>query len=275
PHEWQAAVSRWSKMNEQHRSDDLPDRNMEYLFYQTLVGAWPITLERLQAYMEKASCEAKQHTDWDKRNTKYDEALKQFVAAVLADDSFTQDMEHFIESISEAAQVNSLAQILVKLTAPGVPDIYQGNELWDFSLVDPDNRRPVDFAGCEKLLNIAKGLSAKDAWARRAEGLPKLWLTQNVLQFRARHEAVFRSSYTPLPVSGEKEKSPVAFMRGETAITVIPRFHPGAQKGWANTQVKLPEGMWRNEFTGERFAGEISLDKLFGQFPVALLAKGE
>ncbi len=145
PDEWHDAVVRWSKMNERHRKNNFPDRNAEYLFYQTLIGAWPISLERILAYMEKASCEAKQHTDWNHRNTQYDETLKHFVTAALADANFTKDLEKFIAELSEAAQTNSLAQTLIKLTAPGAPDIYQGNEIWDFSLVDPDNRRPVDF----------------------------------------------------------------------------------------------------------------------------------
>ena len=273
PEQWRAAVMRWSKMNEAHRQDDYPDRNMEYLFYQTIVGAWPIALERLQAYMEKASCEAKQHTDWDKRNAKYDEALRQFVAAVLADRDFIQDIEEFIGSLQEAAQINSLAQTLVKLTAPGVPDIYQGNELWDFSLVDPDNRRPVDFKVREKLLAEGKELSARDAWKRRDKGLPKLWLIQKVLRFRKEHEDAFRGDYTPLWASGEAANRVVAFMRSGTAITVIPRFYLKTKIGWGETKLILPPGEWHNEFTGGRFIEGVAVDVLFKEFPVALLAR--
>jgi len=274
PHEWRATVSRWSKVNEAHRRDDFPDRNMECLLYQTLAGAWPITLERLQAYMEKASCEAKQHTDWDNRNTKYDEALRQFVTAVFADRGFLQDLEKFIGSIQEAAQTNSLAQTLVKLTAPGVPDIYQGNELWDFSLVDPDNRRPVDFAVREKLLAEGKKLSAGGAWKRREEGLPKLWLIQKVLRFRKTHEDVFRSSYTPLLARGEGANRILAFMRDENTITVVPRFQIQSKRQSADTRLTLPPGEWRSEFTGEQFRKEIAVGSLFKQFPVAFLTKG-
>ena len=137
PELWAQAVGRWSAMNACHRENNFPDRNAEYLFYQTLVGAWPLSEDRAQAYMEKASHEAKQHTDWTKHNTQYESALKKFISETLRDPEFTTDLEHFINQISEAAVVNSLAQTLIKLTAPGVPDIYQGDELLDFSLVDP------------------------------------------------------------------------------------------------------------------------------------------
>ncbi|HUC85708.1 MAG TPA: malto-oligosyltrehalose synthase, partial [Candidatus Acidoferrales bacterium] len=146
PERWAQAVRRWSAMNARHRQGDFPDRNAEYLYYQTLVGAWPLPEERAQAYMEKASHEAKEHTDWTRRNPEYEAALKQFICGTLQDAGFTQDLGDFVGHIAEAAAVNSLAQTLIKLTAPGVPDIYQGCELWDLSLVDPDNRRPVDFA---------------------------------------------------------------------------------------------------------------------------------
>ncbi|HZL13420.1 MAG TPA: malto-oligosyltrehalose synthase, partial [Verrucomicrobiae bacterium] len=204
PGEWRETVLRWSKMNGRHRQKDFLDRNMEYLFYQTLIGAWPISLERILAYMEKASCEAKQHTDWNDRNKGYDDALKNFVTATLTDKKFTNDLEKFVASLAKAAQINSLAQTLLKLTAPGVPDIYQGNELWDFSLVDPDNRRLVDFEIRKKLLAEVKNLSAEQIWKRRDEGLPKLWLIQKVLQLRAQKPEIFHGDYEPIFARGQK-----------------------------------------------------------------------
>src|ERR1700722_5334751 len=185
-------------MNEPHRRNHFPDRNIEYVLYQTLVGAWPISLERLLSYMEKASCEAKQHTDWNHRNAQYDAALKHFITAVLADANFVKDLKKFIASLSEAAQTNSLAQTLIKLTAPGAPDIYQGNEIWDFSLVDPDNRRPVDFQLRKRLLAEAKKLPAEETWKRRDEGITKLWLIQKTLGLRAEHQKYFEGDYEPI-----------------------------------------------------------------------------
>lgn len=269
PDEWSQAVSRWSKMNEKHRKNHFPDRNAEYLLYQTLVGAWPISLERILAYMEKASCEAKQHTDWNHRNPQYDEALKTFVTNALADGEFVRDLESFIASLAEAAHLNELAQTLIKLTAPGVPDIYQGNEIQDFSLVDPDNRRPVDFEVRKRLLADTKKMGAEESWKRRDEGLAKLWLIQKTLAWRARHQAVFDGDYEPIFASRENADHIVAFIRGGKAMTVVPRFNRSRAGGMP--ALLLPRGIWRNEFTHEIFIGEISTAKLFRKFPVALL----
>ena len=271
PREWCAAIARWQKMNEGHRKNHFPDRNIEYVLYQTLAGVWPISRERLLAYMEKASCEAKQHTDWNHRNSQYDEALKNFATNVLEDRDFISDLETFVASITEAAQINSLAQTLIKLTAPGVPDIYQGNEIWDFSVVDPDNRRPVDFELRQHLLAEVKKLSAEDAWKRRDEGLPKLWLIRNVLVFKARHEKQFNGNYEPIFARGNNADHVVAFVRGESVMTVVSRFTQSraGELPW----LLLPPGRWRNEFTGESFTGEIFAGALLAKFPVALLVR--
>ena len=271
PGEWGEAVLRWSKMNERHRKNHFPDRNIEYVFYQTLAGAWPISLERVLSCMKKASCEAKQHTDWGHCNTQYDEALKDFVTATLADKNFTADLEKFTSLLLESAQINSLAQTLIKLTAPGAPDIYQGNEIWDFSLVDPDNRRPVDFKLRERLLIEANGCSAEEVWKRRESGLPKLWLIQKTLAFRAAHEEWFNGAYEPVFPRKENTEDVLAFIRGGGAMTVVPRFtHRAKGQGHA---LPLPPGTWRNELTQEIFAGEIVTGDLFKKFPVALLAR--
>lgn len=271
PEEWSQAVSRWSKVNEKHRKNPFPDRNAEYLLYQSLVGTWPISLERILAYMDKASCEAKQHTDWNHRNAQYEQALKDFVTGALADPDFVRDFETFNASLAEAAHVNSLAQTLVKLTAPGVPDIYQGNEINDFSLVDPDNRRPVDFEARKRLLSDAKKMGAEEAWKRRDEGMAKLWLIRRTLAHRARHETIFAGDYEPIVAHGENADHVVAFVRGGKAITIIPRFNRSRAGGMP--ALLLPRGMWRNEFTEEIFIGEISAARLFRKFPVALLVQ--
>ena len=271
PVEWGEAVLRWSKMNERHRKNHFPDRNIEYFLYQTLVGAWLISPERLAAYMEKASCEAKQHTDWNHRDKQYDDALKDFAAAIPGDEEFTRDLEKFLGSLTEAAQINSLAQTLIKLTAPGVPDIYQGNETWDFSLVDPDNRRPVDFTKRKRLLSEAKELSAEEAWKRRDEGLAKLWLIYKTLAFRAQHEEIFNGDYEPVFPRGENTEYVVAFIRGGSVMTVIPRFT--RNRAGVMPMLHLPDGNWRNEFTGENFSGEVAASDLLKKFPVALLVR--
>ena len=273
PGEWRETVLRWSKMNERHRQNNFPDRNMEYLFYQTLVGTWPISNERILAFMEKASCEAKQHTDWNERNPEYDSALKIFVTAALNDETFKNDLEKFVAPLAEAAQINSLAQTLLKLTAPGVPDIYQGCELLDFSLVDPDNRRPIDFEIRKQLLAEVKNLSVEEIWNRRDEGIPKLWLIQKTLNLRAQIDTFSALDYQPIFASGEKAGHIVAFLRGEKIATIVERFSTQLEKKWADTTLELPVGIWRNEFTGDFFEGILRLEQFFEKFPVALLVR--
>jgi (1->4)-alpha-D-glucan 1-alpha-D-glucosylmutase len=219
--------------------------------------------------------ESKQYTTWTRRNETYEKALQNFISETLQDPQFTTDLERFTGALADAAAVNSLAQTLIRLTAPGVPDIYQGCELWDFSLVDPDNRRPVDFELRQRLFAGAKDLSAEAVWKQRADGLPKLWLIQKTLQRRAQLTGFSSFDYEPLLAYGTQAEHVVAFARGEKAITIVPRFLLKLKNEWQNTKLKLPAGNWRNEFTGENFAGEITMTKLFEQFPVALLVKGE
>jgi (1->4)-alpha-D-glucan 1-alpha-D-glucosylmutase len=275
PELWTQTVQRWSAMNACHRQNNFPDRNAEYLFYQMLAGAWPLTVERAQAYMEKAAHESKQHTDWTERNLVYEKALQSFISETLRDPEFTADLEHFTSALASAGFANSLAQTLVKFTAPGVPDIYQGNELWDFSLVDPDNRRTVDFSLRQNLLEEIKSFTAEKIWQRRSEGLPKLWLTQKVLQLRARLPGFSNLNYQPLFARGTKAENVFAFTRGSQVITVVPRFLLKLNNEWQDTTLELPVGNWHNEFTGENYNGKIRLENLFAKFPVALLARKE
>ncbi len=274
PREWSATVLRWSNINACHRRGPWPDRNMEILFYQMLVGAWPLSAGRALACMEKSAREAGQHTTWNAPDERYENALWNFVVESLRDPEFTMDLEIFVARLADAACVNSLAQTLIKLTAPGMPDIYQGCELLDFSLVDPDNRRPVDFDSRRRLLAETKKLPVEKIWERRADGLPKIWLIQKALKLRARKPRLFRGDYEPLSARGEKAGHAVAFMRGGAAITIVPRLVLGL-KNWSNTFMKLPRGKWRNEFTGEQFTGSARLSELLKHFPVALLVGKE
>jgi (1->4)-alpha-D-glucan 1-alpha-D-glucosylmutase len=275
PEIWANAVHRWSAMNACHRRENLPDRNAEYLFYQTLVGAWPLPVDRAQSYMEKAAHESQQHTTWLKRNETYEKALQNFISETLHDPQFTTDLERFVETLATAAATNSLAETLVKLTAPGVPDMYQGCELWDWSLVDPDNRRPVDFQLRRRLLEEAKSLPAGAIWDRRAEGLPKMWLIQKTLKLRERHPQFFAGDYQPVCASGERAENVFAFQRSGKILTVIPRFTVKVNHQWRGTKLDLPPGTWKHEFAGGDFAGEIYAEDLLRIFPVALLVRKE
>ena len=272
PDEWRAAVTRWAAVNERYRSDGFPDRNAEYLLYQTLVGAWPIETDRVVAYMEKASKEAKAETSWVDANDEYDSALKAFTEGALSDETFRRELTEFVAPLVAPGRISSLAQTLVKLTAPGVPDIYQGTEVWDNSLVDPDNRRPVDFAARAALLERLKGLGPRDVMAAMDEGAPKAWVIQTALSVRAHRPGSFGADgdYTPLGATGVGARHVVAFGRGEDVVTVVPRLLL-AKGEWADTSIQLPAGSWRNAFGGETFEGRVNLAALLEQFPVALL----
>ena len=277
PLRWEERVNRWKKHNEKYRSDEIPDRNTEYLLYQTLVGAWPIDLRRISDYMLKAVREAKQHTTWTQQNKDYEEKLSSFIASVMSDETFSHDLKDFTGDLVTPGRINSLSQALIKLTSPGIPDIYQGCDLWDLSLVDPDNRRPVDFDLRRRLLHESTLLSAEEIMARMEEGMPKLWLTRQALHLRRQHPSLFcgEGVHQPLPVRGSKAEHLVAFSRGEEVITLAPRLVIGLHDDWDNTEVELPNGPWKNILTGddEIKGGFASLKRILSRFPVGLLVK--
>jgi (1->4)-alpha-D-glucan 1-alpha-D-glucosylmutase len=289
PGRWSEAVRRWFVHNERHRPQGIPDPTTEYLLYQTLVGAWPLSAERAVAYMEKAAREAKAFTSWTRVDAAWEEALRGFVASVLADEVFTADLAAFVAPLIEPGRISSLAQTVIRLTAPGVPDTYQGSELWDLSLVDPDNRRPVDYDLRRRLLaELKAGLSPEEILARMDEGLPKLWVLHRALELRRRRPTVFGSGaagrYQPLAVRGERAGHAVAFARGavggDTVVTVAPRLVIGLggqlRGDWRDTTVDLPPGLWSNELTGEWIeGGEARLHAVLSRFPVALLSRSD
>ncbi|HVL50484.1 MAG TPA: malto-oligosyltrehalose synthase [Actinomycetota bacterium] len=274
PRLWGDAVKQWVKHNERHRDPDSPvDRNIEYLLYQVMVGAWPLTRDRAVAYIQKASKEAKTHTSWLTPNDAYDEALVRFVGDLFDDDEFQRMLADFVASILEAGRVNSLVQTLLKLTAPGVPDTYQGTELWDLSLVDPDNRRAVDYSVRTRMLGELEGMSVEDVVARMDEGLPKLYLIHKTLQLRNQLPEAFAgdATYEPLEAAGPEATRVVGFQRWGVVATVVPRFSM-SHEGWGDTSVELPSGVWRNQLTGERLSGgPVKVAELLARFPVALL----
>ena len=274
PERWADTVRGWMEMNRHLKAAGVPDANTEYLLYQTLVGAHPLETARAVAYMEKASKEAKVHTSWINAGPDYDAGLKAFVEAILDHPDFVSSLSAFADRLTQPGRVNSLAAKLLTLTAPGVPDLYQGCELWDLSLVDPDNRRPVDYDHRRRLLAELEGMSAQQAWVRADEGLPKLLVVRRALELRAERPEVFASGgYRPLGVAGSKSEHAVAFGRGEEVVTVVPRLVLGLGDGWGDTVVELPPGRWRNRLTGADEQGVIRLAMLFEEFPVALLAR--
>lgn len=275
PDLWAQAVQRWAGLNERFRRENMPARNDEYLLYQTLVGAWPIEPDRLTAYMLKAAREAKTHTSWTDPNPQYEQALRDFSSGILANRDFTEDFAAFVSPLIPLGRINSLAQTLLKFTVPGVPDIYQGNELWDLSLVDPDNRRPVDYDRRRCLLGQLNGLSPEQIIARSDEGLPKLWLTYRALQLRRSRPEVFETGdYRPIMAKGRKHSHAVAFSRQDEVVTIVPRLLICLGPDWEDTTIDLPTGTWHNELTGQTLAGgSITVSDILERFPVALLSK--
>ncbi|MGH2381697.1 MAG: malto-oligosyltrehalose synthase [Candidatus Limnocylindria bacterium] len=274
PDGWRDAVDRLASVAEAHRPDaGRPTPADAYLFFQTVVGAWPIDADRAADYLAKASREAKLHTSWTDPEPAYDRALAGFVRGCLADPAFVTAVEATVAPLVDAGRRAALAQLALQLTAPGVPDVYQGSELWDLSLVDPDNRRPVDYEARRRLLADIRQLGPADAWSQRDEGLPKMWLIRRALELRARRASAFgaASTYEPLMARGAEADAVVGFVRGSDVITVVPRLVRRIERlGWGDTVVDLPSGSW-TELDGSVLRGSVPLGELFSPFPVAIL----
>jgi (1->4)-alpha-D-glucan 1-alpha-D-glucosylmutase len=198
------------------------------------------------------------------------------VTDMLADEVFRADLEAFVGPLIWPGRINALAQTLLKLTAPGVPDIYQGCELWDLALVDPDNRRPVDFGRRRELLAELTGASPEAVLARADDGWPKLWLIRRALQLRARRPDAFGPSggYAPLAARGSRGDHVVTFMRGVAVISVVPRLLLQLRGAWGDSELPVPAGTWRNVLTGdEPITGSVRMAELLRRFPVALLER--
>jgi (1->4)-alpha-D-glucan 1-alpha-D-glucosylmutase len=278
PERWSEALHLWSQLNANAWQNRLPDRHAEYLLYQTLIGAWPIDRDRTWAYMLKACREAKINTSWHEPNNSFEEKIRGFVGGVFETPEFIASLEQFVEPLILPGRINSLAQTLIKMVAPGVPDFYQGTELWDLSLVDPDNRRPVDFKTRLEMMRRVRRerrLSAANALIEWDSGAPKLWMTACVLAIRRERAEDFsaESKYQPLVAQGTHLGRLLAFRRGENLIAVVPRFTMTLAGEWGDTRLPLPGGAWRNCFTEQVIQREISPTELFAAFPVALLIR--
>ena len=321
---WRLRVRDWRRFNRSHKrlvnDRPAPSPDDEYLLYQTLVGAWPSEPlsdksdwetfgERIELYMLKAIREAKQNTSWLNRNTEYETAVSSFVRTLLNPDTknrFLSDFVPFQRRVARIGLWNSLSQTLLKLTCPGVPDIYQGNELWDFSLVDPDNRRPVDYVRRRQMFESIRGwgtdpdvLSIGRLLDTPEDGRLKLYLIWRTLCVRQQHADLFRQGeYLPLAVEGAKANHVVAFARNSgtaSVLVVVPRLVTGllndidlppiGPKIWEDTHVLVPIGSssknYRNAFTGEVLDlqktdgyAKIDFSNALAEFPVALCLLG-
>ncbi|HLM57549.1 MAG TPA: malto-oligosyltrehalose synthase, partial [Pyrinomonadaceae bacterium] len=318
PEQWNRAAHRWREMNRPLKAAvdgaEAPDANEEYLLYQTIVGTWPFGgaaeggdeyVARLQEYMRKALKEAKIHTSWINQNEAYERAVSEFVAAILRpgeDNPFPADLEEFQRVTSRAGMLNSLSQTLLKVASPGVPDFYQGTELWSLTLVDPDNRRPVDYEERRAMLSSLADAGEGDATEfveglleRPEDGRVKLYVTARSLRFRRERGELFRrGDYLPLKAEGRRSQNVVAFARrreGEEVVVLAARFFTrlgvGAggplrlsSEAWGDTTLPLADGLgggrYRDIFTGREFgagAGALKVAEVLSPLPVALLAR--
>jgi (1->4)-alpha-D-glucan 1-alpha-D-glucosylmutase len=273
PDLWAETVEGWGRRSDAHRIAGQPDRNFEYYLYQTLVGAWPLTRERAHVHAEKAAREAKLFTDWLNQSPDYERAIHHFVDGVYDDAPFIAELSAFVERLHPADWIKSLAQQLLKLTMPGVPDLYQGSELWYRRLVDPDNRMPVDYGCRRSLLDQCGRLTPSEVLARADEGLPKLWTTTRALQLRARHADLDPAApFTPVEAQGPAAGRLFAFLRGRDIAVIVPTRT--WQPDWRDTRVTLPEGQWSHVLADTTIAGgDVDVDALLASFPVALLER--
>ena len=317
PDEWQTHLELWSRLNARHKEDverrPVPDHNEEYFLYQTLLGAWPLDPEpceslvaRLQAYMVKATREAMVHTRWTRPNQMHEDALQHFVAKILSPeaDDFLNDFRPFQRKIAWYGMVNSLAQLLLKIASPGVPDFFQGSDLWDLRLVDPDNRTPVDF---DRRISMLQKIEEKkstdpqnllsDLLRHWGAGCIKLFLMQTAIRFRSQNSSLFQEGdFVPLQPAGDCSHNVVSFLRrqgGKQVLLAVPRWlsqlaeksSSRLEADWKNTVLLLPPdspSSWKNIITNETLAASnqagkksLRLDSLLRSFPVALLSSAD
>ncbi len=270
PIEWAEAAREWRAMAATHRSEAWPDANAEYHLWQTLVGAWPISAERIGAYMEKAAREAKRHTSWIDPDPGYEGALRRFVERVLADRALTDRIERFVARVAPHGDSNSLGALLVQLAMPGVPDVYRGAEAEQRSLVDPDNRRPVDHARIRSLMGrLGAGRGALE--------VEKLRTTGAALRLRRERPERFgaRATYRPMRARGRAARHALAFARSGAVVAVVTRLPATLERrgGWRDTALPLPIGSWRNLLDGTAWSDEAGLGALLRDRPIALLVR--
>jgi (1->4)-alpha-D-glucan 1-alpha-D-glucosylmutase len=325
PQVWSACVRRWQRMNRKFKRtlEDgriAPDGNEEYLLYQTIVGAWPWQMEsvehreqyveRIKQYASKALSEAKVNLSWINPDPVYIEAVHGFITSILMpgprgkESPFVASFSGLMPLLRLFGAVNSLAQVVLKVASPGVPDFYQGSELWDLSLVDPDNRRPVDYAVRVENLNALQALAessglaavASEVAGDLADARAKLWTTHRALELRQQEHALFRrGEYLALEVLGDRQEHVIAFMRGNTGagrtvLAVLPRFACTLMRAktqlplgdaWGKDVLRVPVAVgtrYRNVFTGETVTvteDGLPLSSVLGVFPVGLLVSEE
>lgn len=283
PERWREAVQRWRTRLDSARvacpppgPERAPDAALEYLLLQNLVGAWPIEKERMLPFAEKAMREAKRFSSWQKRNQAYEHAALHYLERLYDDRELMADIDEFVASIRDAGFANSLAQLLIKVLVPGVPDIYQGTELWDFSLVDPDNRRPVDYQRRRQVLAQLEQANPERLWAEREGGAIKTYVVERTLALRARRPECFApgAAYEPLKAQGHHADRVIAFRRGGSVLAVATRWFARHGFDFADTTLTLPDGRWHNVLLPNKvWSGTVPLGDVLGPLVVAALER--
>jgi (1->4)-alpha-D-glucan 1-alpha-D-glucosylmutase len=279
PELWGAAVQRWRAHGTRLRSDGVPDPATELAIYQTLIGAHPLPFDRAWGAVEKAIREAKVSTSWTAPDPAYETAVHHFLDELLRDEWFLAELDELVARVDQAGRTNALALVLLQLTSPGVPDLYQGSELWDLSLVDPDNRRPVDFALRRALLEqITRGETpVLPALGEDDLGLHKLLVIARTLAIRKAHPEWFdgTAAYAPLLVDGPDAERVVAYRRGD-AVVVVPRLIARLEGSPPSACITLPPGEWQPALgEGVAVRGPVEATTLFRTFPVGLLVRAD
>ena len=275
PGRWVETVERWTQLLGPRRADGFSDPATEYLLLQTMVGARPVSSDRLVTYMRKAVREAKRATSWTQPNEDYEAALDKLVEGVAADPGIGQLLDEVVAVLEPAGRVNSLSLLALKLTSPGVPDTYQGSESWDLSLVDPDNRRPVDHAALARHLAALDSGSGSGPPPVDGTGAAKLFLLSRLLRLRRSHPELVDGSYSPVWATGPRAEHVVAFARGDGLVTVAPRLVVSLEEagGWSGTTLGLPAGEWKDGLTGRECSGAVEIAELLTEFPVSVLVR--
>ena len=284
PDLWARTVEEWCELARPHHGRHGPSPEHELLTYQSLVGAWPIDADRIAAYLVKAAREGKERTGWLAPDELYEADLTSFARGLVGDTTFRASLERFLAEILEPGRLTALSQTLLKLTSPGVPDVYQGSEVWNLSLVDPDNRRPVDFGVRHRMLaDLGDKPHPVEVLAGIEHGLPKLWVTRQALRLRRQLPRPFgrEGTYEPVHAEGERQDHVVAFLRGTEVLTIAPRLVTAlgrrfASWDWGDTGLPVPAGRWRcvlSEHVVEADGGVIPLHDLLDVFPTGLFVR--
>jgi (1->4)-alpha-D-glucan 1-alpha-D-glucosylmutase len=289
PDQWRRSLRRWMRMNPSKRG---PDAAEQIFIYQSMLGAWPIKVERLKQYVTKALREAKTHTTWIHINEAYEASVMVFIDSLYGNEKFLSDFTQLQSSLAYFGSLSSLSQLVLKITSPGVPDFYRGTELWELTVADPDNRRPVDFSLRARMLEELPDESGVSTLLNDwTDGRLKMYVTCRLLDFRRQHSELFsQGEYIPLRVKGARANHIIAFARrvhGTWSVTAVPRLcasltrtglPPLGAKVWRDTEIELPADAprsWTNVLTHETMESRVTAAALFDKLPVAVLSSAD